>query len=631
MEEKLHFWSKSDSLRNELTAAETYRDKALGRWRDLVNAYTAAREAGRPKPDGGDAGTAGPIFNFAYSYVGRVLPSLVLENPVYRVSTCRPAAQTKVAQAIKHYLDKLSRDTDRRSLLRTAIADALFAEGVVHVRREPVPGARPVEIPQAARKGKPTKILVAHRPTAYHIQPDHFVRDQHAITWDDARFMGHKYARDIASIKADAEKEGWDVSWIEDSGGDVQALKRDARVSPARDEVMVYEVWVPEATPDDEAPEGGYHGTIYYLGVIAPRGKYDEERSGWIRPPRGWYGHRRGPYVGLQFLPVPGSSYGIAPLQASAEQVKRIDDMLRAAVASDEAYAKIILSDNEDLADTIASGEHQHVYAVEQLDLERVATFEKGGSTPQQWVAIGQQLDILERIVGLSEAGAGNPKGGVTATADAIAAQSLSVRMSDMVAQARAFAAEIAEREAWFAYHDDEIISPLGPDAAREMGMEPTVVVTEQGEVLAIPAEPVFYGGSHDEKSGATFDDLELAIEPYSMERTSEALEQQRAVQMVQFALQIAPVVGPQRMDWAWLARLFGDAMNVPGADRMFLGDVAGVGTPGEPQPRFSGELGRLGARQSTKAAAVPFSASGGPPPAVGGGQSVTMPQAGGM
>ena len=53
----------------------------------------------------------------------------------------------------------------------------------------------------------------------------------------------------------------------------------------------------------------------------------------------------------------------------------------------------------------------------------------------------------------------------------------------------------------------------------------PCVVGVEESELL------MFQGGGH-EGSDYSFEDLELEIEPYSMERASEGLAQKRALEM---------------------------------------------------------------------------------------------------
>ena len=72
-------------------------------------------------------------------------------------------------------------------------------------------------------------------------------------------------------------------------------------------------------------------------------------------------------------------------------------------------------------------------------------------------------------------------------------------------------------------------------------------------------------GGDHDPESGATFDDLELEIEPYSMARTTEGQHQQRVMQMYQLVMQTAPMM-PQMpfIKWKELLYHLGDAMNYP-------------------------------------------------------------------
>ena len=86
----------------------------------------------------------------------------------------------------------------------------------------------------------------------------------------------------------------------------------------------------------------------------------------------------------------------------------------------------------------------------------------------------------------------------------------------------------------------------------KEMGLPPN-------------ADALFQGGVHDDDAGYTFDDLELEIEPYSMERANEGLAQKRALEMHQILMNSLPAMA-QYPDYPWQDHFakIGNAMNAP-------------------------------------------------------------------
>ena len=101
--------------------------------------------------------------------------------------------------------------------------------------------------------------------------------------------------------------------------------------------------------------------------------------------------------------------------------------------------------------------------------------------------------------------------------------------------------------------------------------------------------------------SGARYDDLELEIEAYSMERTNEALLQKRGAETFQIVMGVAPMI-PQApwINWKTLFSKAGSVLNDPDlgsivdielANRM--AGMEGGGQPGPSQARFSKAVGQ--------------------------------------
>ena len=101
-------------------------------------------------------------------------------------------------------------------------------------------------------------------------------------------------------------------------------------------------------------------------------------------------------------------------------------------------------------------------------------------------------------------------------------------------------------RVAWYLWNDDRVFFPLGAESAEELGM----------------GEPFFQGGGQPPES---FDDIELEVDSYSMERTNEAMQQRRAMETLQIVSNVATAM-PQApyVDWERLLKQVGDSLNMP-------------------------------------------------------------------
>jgi hypothetical protein len=143
--------------------------------------------------------------------------------------------------------------------------------------------------------------------------------------------------------------------------------------------------------------------------------------------------------------------------------------------------------------------------------------------------ALGMAMDDLQLASGISEAHRGMVSGRGTATEVAIADASTNLRTAHLVQKMYEAVQDILYTVGWWLYYDDRIVFPLGVDA--------------QGR------QRLFEGGGVGE--GMTYEDLELLIEPYSMERTTEQVKAQRALAVMQFLQVIAPLIPTMPyVDW---------------------------------------------------------------------------------
>ena len=521
--------------------------------------------------------------NHYYEYVSLIVPRLIYDNPRVRVRTRRPGTQGMVAEATRHGLNRWVREVRLRKTLTELATDMVFNFGVLLVTEENNRGLNPIDHPQMP--GTPMW------PKVSRISQQRFIVDPVATCMEDARFAGHKWVRDKADLLKMAKDDpdaGWNAEAIEKMAttSDGRELGRKSNNDlPDRDEVVAYEIWVPEVDLDESlGADEGFHGTIYTISVNTSG---DDEKTAFIRKPRPYYGPRWGPYVFFGLYKVPDSFYPLSPLVAVEGQIRDLNNHVESASNSAAKYKKLILVDNTDpkFVQRVKDARSDFVIPVSGLEKQRVVQAEIGGMTQQQLAYIQTARDRLDRNSGITDAQRGNVEGRGTATEVAVAAEAHTVRLAYIKQQFADSVVQVLKTIAWFFYYDDRVVIPLGQEGQEALGVE----------------EPWLVGGDHDPESGATFDDLELEIEPHSMERTTESTHSKRIMEMYQLLMQTAPMM-PQMpwVNWSALYKRLGDALNVEGLDEMVdMGVVAQMGGQGGPEApgevRYANDVGVAG------------------------------------
>ena len=559
-------------IRSEIESAERLRDSVLTNFSKQLASYhgpwyheSSPHEEYSPE-------------NHYFEYMSLMVPRLVYDNPRFRVTTRRPGTQRATATAIRHGLNRWIRDTDFRQTLRGAAADCLFNFGIV-LTSQSTNTTLPIELKEATPMW----------PTCERISQRLFFVDPQAQSFELARYTGHKFYRDkddLLKYAEENEAEGWNPDAIKDLSTTGKSEESDMFYDPHhhvdREEIALYEVWVRDHELDDSpGAEQGFNGTIFTIAVAQT--DTGGELSEMVREPRPYYGPRWGPYTMIGIYDVPDQVYPLAPLVAVQGQVEDLNIHATTTSASADAYKRLVLTDSTDpkFTQKIKDGQHNYVIPISGLDKSKMAQVEIGGITAQQLQYLNLAKDRLDRNSGMHDAMRGNVVGRGPATEVSGAAESASIRVSYIKQQFQAGVEQVCRTVAWYMYHDDRVVFPLGNDAAEEMAMK----------------EPWLIGGTFDPESGATFDDIELEIEPYSMERTSEARLQEKTMAAFQMLVQVAPGI-PQMpwIDWkGWFARL-GDSMNMPELADLVNVDianmVAGMQESPHPDPKFQPRLG---------------------------------------
>jgi hypothetical protein len=524
------------NLYSEIQSAERFRDKHLEHYRDIISEYVG------PAGPSGDRGESSPD-NHVYEYLSLTIPRIVHDNPRVEARTRRPMSQGDAVSALEHGLNRWIRDTDIRSTLIRIAYDMLISFGATITTQEP------------SRAYDPQAKLRSYWPQCYRIPPSRLIIDPLALSFDQARYVGHMWVRDKEDLLEEAkDSNGWNVDVIErlaaDAGTDNYYDQHRGRDVPSRNEVVCYDIWVPEVELDNSpGVEFGFHGTIYTITIGQTGGESDPGKVDFIRDPRPYYGPKTGPYTFYGAYYVPDSSYPLSPIMASLGQADELNSHVRSAARSAAQYKRLILVDSKSkkLMQDVKSQPDNFVVPVEGLDRDRVIPIELGGITNQQVSYIQMARERLDRNSGIHDVMRGNISGSATATEVATADASSSVRIDYIKRQFLRATEQMIMRVGWYLWNDDRVFFPLGASAAQGLEM----------------GEPFFQGGGVEPNS---YDDVELEVDAYSMERTNEALKQRRSLEALQVvsnvasAMQQAPYV-----NWEALLKQVGDSMNMPG------------------------------------------------------------------
>lgn len=519
--------------------------------------------------------------NFYYKFLGLMVPRLVYDNPRVWVKTRRPGSQGEVAEAMRHGMNRWTRDSKLRKTLEDLAYDMLFSWGASLTTIEELPEVRG----QANRW-----------PKLYRIPPERFGLDSYALHPREARYAWHMLVRDKDDLikLAKQHPKRWNLDVIQDltEGAGVDKLKREAdgMSGESRKEIVYYEIWYPEHHMEGFSPADGFHGTIYTLAV--GQAYEGDDRADFIRAPRPYYGPKRGPYGVYGCYRVPNELWPLGPLTALEGQISDLNAQVIAAHNANRRHKRFgIVQSTDPLTDQVlANARDGRVYGLKNFDRTKFTEMEVGGVTEEQRRMIFDLRMLLSEVSGLSDPQTGSPSGEGTATEHAIADQASTTRNGYIRRQFQDAVSSDLEAVAWYMYHDDKIEFPLGQEAAQELG-------------APLDQDLLFRGGVPGEGTGYSFEDLELEIEAFSMERTDETLLQRRMAEMDQLVTAVAPIM-PQVpwVDWKQYFYLRGTMANFPELGRIVDPQVAaqfaGMGelppSGAENQPRLGKDLGAL-------------------------------------
>jgi len=491
-----------ERLFEDIDAAEEHRDEHLKGWESMI-----ARFHG---PGFRPSGTAEDDYDpeaYAYELVSMYLPKLAYSPPGVSVRALavgeRPQrAAIKLEAAIELWTELTWAETSFR---RIAL-DFCFTWGVAKLVPRAVPWHRdcaPDFLPRLVR-----------------VDQGDFVMDHQAKHHTEALWMGDRWTvskeRLLEWAKKRPKSEKWDIASIEALAcgvGPVESpTNRSKRGEPPDDLVEVFQIW----RADDKA------GTIE---CVARHHQNERERKQGAKPERirerqAYKGPQFGPYLVAGAIDVPNSPFPMGPIAAIDQQIRDHNKDVRLARRAIDEYRRGFLIDESDrkFIENLKNT-RELITAVKQLNKDKVVPYEIGGLTPQMVEHIAMSRERLDRVSGMDEVMRGSVSGKATATEVAIAEGSSSMRVAGVTQAFHTFARRCMWGIGHLLWHSKAVKLPLPPGV-------------KTGEI-----NPIFEGGA---KELGAFEAMGITVDPYSMERTSDALQQQRAIVTLDLLTKIA-------------------------------------------------------------------------------------------
>ncbi len=592
-----------------------------------------------------DSRTSMRIENHSHDWLSTVLGRMVYDNPAAKVGTRRPQMQREEAILAHHALNRWIKDRRFVDEFELCARDQQFNWGVALVSMEPIPDARPDEyVGGVDANVKARTAGVPWSPSFYRISQRRYFWDPLAASARECRYQGHIWTRTKASMLAEAEEypdRGWNVELIKSISADADEHAKDLGredakkiETPERDEVVGVTIWVKDRQIDGKRREDNFYGTLYTIALdpvtAAGPGKSQEEhwdkirkeisadggkyRTQYLREPQAFYGPPSGPYAVGAVYTVPDDAAGLGPITVAQEAADELNLVSAANTRSAKRWKRGVVVGGPDkkVAGRIKSSEHDSVFYASGFDKSHVAEYQAGGLDPQGLEQEQRMTEKLQRSQGLSDAQRGQVTGRGSATEVYEASQAGNARMDFIEKKVYRFAQNILDKALWYIWHSNKVVIQLGPDAAEELGYEPEWVMDENGFSQQIQPEIEYRGGpAEDGVQETAYEDLELTIEPYSMQRPDEAQQKADALAWANFVLTAAPMVRQfPELEWNSIFESAAKAFNqADGAamidvkksqeigammmglelDQLMQGQVQGSGGP---SPQFAGYAG---------------------------------------
>jgi len=434
--------------------------------------------------------------NLISLYVTVVSRNLIAKNPRVMLSTFDRQNKPAVS-AMQSWANEEIGRMRLQNTLKRVVLDGLFSLGICKVAL-----ATPADSATVAWN------LVAGSPFAERVDLDDFVYDMHARDFTESSFIGHRYRVPLDVVK---DSRIYDSSrrTLEPSIDAAFNLEGDERISMLgrsyygqdseefEDMIDLWEVYVPRhrlvLTLVDQ----------YMVGVQGMADIKDNPNAQMALRVQKWLGPDGGPYHLLQYGTVPGNAMPKAPIQDLVDMHDAVNRMYRKAIRQGERQKEQLLIAGGSMEDgkRIQEAGDGDVVRCDNPERAQVRSF---GGPNQANLGLGTHLkDLYSWLAGNLDMMGGLAPQSKTLGQDQMLEQNASRAIADMQDGTVDFTAGVIKALCWYWWHD------------------PFKVMKTKAMLPGLPSMGIQRTVTPQQRMRGRFEELEVEIDPYSMQHST--------------------------------------------------------------------------------------------------------------
>jgi len=467
-------------------------------------------------------------LNMTYSAVTSIVPLLVSRNPR---AQCRAKSEGMLfaARMLRKDLDEWCDEADFEAEMRLAVLQALFGFGIVSCGSEP-----------KTEVGDPSERLFAERVYAEAVSAADYVIDPRAKRRRDAEFEGERYQASLAWVQESGFFENTESLKPLERKQDEEENKRFPEADALSPEVELVNLWVPS------------DAVIYTLPVEGQGSRVLRETE--------WGGDERGPYEMLGFADAPDSLLPVPPVQAWLDLHILVNNAARKMGYRIRHGKNVIGYTAAGQQDAARIRKANDLEEIQMDNPDAVKEFQYGMDVAGLQGTINYLISHFSRQSGNTDLLGGLGASTPTLGQEQMLWESAGGRIKDMRNQIYSFTQRVLQKAGWFLWTD--------PMRATKF--------LEQLPGLGISRETTF--GPEDRQGDLS--DIEIGVEPYSMESPSPMQVAEKVTQWVErYVLPTAHLTAAagRHLDAEALVRMMGEKFGLTEAE------VADLYRPGPP------------------------------------------------
>lgn len=457
--------------------------------------------------------------NLIAQYVSIIGRTLIAKNPRVMLSTFDQGNKPAVA-ALQTWANREIVQMRMADVFQRVVLDALFSIGVCKVAL-----ATPVDSAAVAWN------LPAGQPFAERVDLDDFVFDVHARDFNEVSYIGHRFRAPLEVVKSFKLYSKARLQ-LSPSTDPFYNLEGDERISTLgrgfyagndeefEDMVDLWEVYLPRhrmivTMVDDDLSAPDTVTTMPEKGA---------KRYGGALRVQKWLGPDTGPYHILKFGTVPGNIMPKAPIQDLRDMHEAVNNIYRKLIRQAERQKQVLEVAGAAMEDGSRKQEANDGDII-RSDNPALAQIRNYGGPDQANFQLGVHFgEIFNKLAGNLDAIGGLQPQAKTLGQDQMLDQSASGGVASMQSTTVDFVADVLKSLCWYWWND------------------PQKIMRTKHSLVGMPDMGIVRTVTPQQRMKTPFSDLEIEVDPYSMQHSTP---EQRASDLDQLVSQVLTPLMP--------------------------------------------------------------------------------------